>query len=234
MMARLLAGGAASLLLSMAIVAAFFSVANLASAPARIAMTSWEAQQRAGAEEDWKRAFRRLRLARRLNPLSADYSADLGRLLEWRAWQTSPGSRDYTWYRERADTMYVEAVIKRPSWGFGWAHLAENRFLLGGRDESYRFALDKAMVLAPWEPAVQRKAIWMGMASWPSLSESMRSDIRGTVQRALDLSIYTDEIVRLAIQYDWTDELVPMLRTQRAQEIFDFVNKRIQSRQRVR
>ena len=230
MRARFLAGAVASLLFTLAVVAVFFSLANLAGAPVRMAMAEWEVQQRPGSEDDWQRAFSRLRLARRLNPLSADHSADLGRLLEWRAWQVAPGSRDYTWYRERADKMYMEAVNKRPSWGFGWAHLAENKFLLGNRGESFYFALDKAMTLGPWEPGVQRKVIWMGMASWPDLSETMHSNIRDTVQRAVDLSIYTDEIVKLAIQYDWTNELMPMLRTQRAQNIFDYVNKRIQSR----
>jgi hypothetical protein len=229
MSTRLLAAGLASLLFSLALLALFWSLADLASVRARLSMADWELQRHVGPVEDWHRAYDRLRLARRLNPLSADYSADLGRLLEWQAWQSPPGSHAYDEYRARADRMYLEAVNKRPSWGFGWAHLAENRLLRGIEDQNFRFPLEKAMALAPWEPVVQRKIAWMGMTSWPTLPESTRSNVRNTVQRALDLSVYSDEIVRLSIQYDWNEELVPMLRTQRQLDVFNFVGRQVQA-----
>jgi len=226
---RFLAAGAASLLFSLAILAFSWSLADLASVRARLTMADWERQQRAGSAHEWQRAYDRLRLARRLNPLSADFSADLGRLLEWQAWQYPPGSRAYDHNRAEADGMYLEAINKRPSWGFGWAHLAENRLLRGIADRRFRFSLEKAMVLAPWEPGVQRKVAWMGMASWPSLPESTRAGIRGAVQRALDLSVYSDEIVRLSIQYEWTEELLPMLHSQRQIDVFDFVERQVRA-----
>jgi len=230
MKTRLLAAAAASLLFSLAVAALFWSLADIASVQARLSMAGWEAQQQAGPVEDWQRAYDRLRLAHRLNPLSADYSADLGRLLEWRAWQHAPGSPAYGRYREQANSLYLEAVAKRPSWGFGWAHLAENQLLRGIDDPIYRTALEKAIVLAPWEPAVQRKVAWMGMASWPSLPESTRASIRENVQRALDLAVYADEIVRLSLQYQWGEELAPMLRTPRQIETFNFVHRQVQAR----
>lgn len=226
---RFLAAGAASLLFSLAVLAFFWCLADLASTRARLTMVDWEQQQRAGSTEEWQRAYDRLRLARRLNPLSADYSADLGRLLEWQAWQYPPGSRAYDDYRAEADGMYLEAVDKRPSWGFGWAHLAENRLLRGIEERSFRLALEKAMALAPWEPGVQRKVAWMGMASWPSLPESTRAGVRDAVRRALELSVYSDEIVRLSIQYGWTEELMPMLQSQRQIDVFNFVERQVRA-----
>ena len=50
-------------------------------------MAGWEEQQRVDDPNSWDKARDRLSLARRLNPLNADYSADLGRLMEWRSWQ---------------------------------------------------------------------------------------------------------------------------------------------------
>jgi hypothetical protein len=150
--------------------------------------------------------------------------------LEWQAWQHPPDSHGYAAYRLHASQLYWEAINKRPSWGFGWARLAQNRLLQGLEDPIYLYSLQKAMDLAPWEPAVQRKVAWMGMASWSSLPESMRSDVRSTVQRALELSTFSDEVVRIAIQYDWTEELIPMLRTQRQRDVFDFVNRQIKIR----
>jgi hypothetical protein len=230
MKTRLLAAAAASLLFSLAVMAFSWSLADLASVRARLSMADWEVQQHAGPVEEWQTAYDRLRLAHRLNPLSADYSADLGRLLEWRAWQHPPGSRGYDRYRDRASSLYLETVAKRPSWGFGWAHLAENQLLRGIEGSSYRTALEKAIALAPWEPAVQRKVAWMGMASWPSLPESTRASVRENVQRALDLTVYADEIVRLSLQYHWGEELAPMLRTPRQVEIFNFVHRQVQAR----
>jgi len=218
---------AASLLFSLSIVAFVRGAADLASVPARVAMADWERQQQIGTEEDWERAYNGLRFARSVNPSSADYSADLGRLLEWRAWRHTPGSTEHVMYREHADRFYRNAIRQRPSWGFGWAHLAENRLLRGLLDESYLLSLQKAMDLAPWEPGVQRKVARMGMASWGSLPESVRSDVRDTVQRALDLSVYADDIVRFAFHYEWTHELLPLIRTQSQQDTYDFVSRQL-------
>lgn len=227
---RLLAASAASLLFSLAVLAFARGAADLASVPARVSLSAWEERHHAGSDADWQRAYDGLTFASSVSPLNADYDADLGRLMEWRAWRHPPGSAQHSQFRRAAARFYGEAVRRRPSWGFAWAHLAENRLLLGLADEDYRRALDNAIRLAPWEPGVQHKVARMGMASWRSLPESQREAVRATVRRALDLAVHSDEIVRLAAHYDWTEELRPLIGTDRQRNTFDFVNRQIDAR----
>lgn len=222
---RVFSALAASLLFSLAVIAFLRGTADIAGVPARVSMGIWEKQNRISSQADWQRAFDGLRFARSINPLNADYSADMGRLLEWQAWRHNPGSIEHTRYREYADRLYRVAAMRRPSWGFGWAHVAENRWLLGYRDGIYLESLHRAMNLAPWEPGVQRKVARVGMASWGSLPDAARAGVRDTVRRALDLAVHSDEIVRLAYQYDWTDELLPLIRTRSQHDVFDFVSR---------
>jgi hypothetical protein len=165
-----------------------------------------------------------------LNPLNADYSADLGRLMEWRAWQYLPEDVKSKEARAKAARYYEETLGKRPSWGFAWAHYGENRLLSGIADEKFVAALEMAMVLAPWEPRVQRKVAWMGMATWDVLPAGTQNEVEQSIARSVALDIELEELVRLAIQYDWLDRLRPMMRTEKQsvllRRVLDSIGKR--------
>jgi hypothetical protein len=212
---RLLAAALASLCLSLLALALSLCVANLADVSTHAWMREWEEQMLVGEPGDWHSAYERLKLARRLNPLNADYSADLGRLMEWQAWRYLPESAEGMNYRARADFFYREAIGKRPIWGFAWAHFAENRLLSGNRDGEFMMALEKAIRLAPWEPGVQRKVAWMGMATWAEQPPLMRRLVEESVARTVTGGGDVEELARLAIQYDWLHRLTPMMRTRR-------------------
>lgn len=109
----------------------------------------------------------------------------------------------------------METIRKRPSWGFAWAHYAENELLSGNRAGEFQAALQKAMLLAPWEPQVQRKVAWMGMATWNELPIYMRDMVEQSIRRAAAIDSDPEELVRLAVQYNWLDRLQPMMRTER-------------------
>lgn len=223
---RLPAALLASLCFTMALASATLGLADLASQPARSALEQWGEQLHIGSGDDWPFAYERLALAHRLNPLSADYSADLGRLLEWRAWQFVSRPDEHAALRRLADRHYLEAVAKRPSWGFAWAHVAGNRLLGGIRDRTYAEALERAATLGPWEPGVHLKVAWMGAATWDDLPEALRTQVLASVRRALAHEEHTAEILRLAMHYDWLEHVLPMLTTQRQLETLEWVRSR--------
>jgi len=189
--------------------------ADLANNTASVWMRGWEKQGYVNDTKKWNLAHGRLSLAHRLNPLNADYSANLGRLMDWQSLQYSPVSAEHNNYRVRASQYYRESVGKRPSWGYAWAHYAESLLLLGNRGVEFLQALEKAIVLAPWEPGVQRKVVWIGLATWADLPEHLRAMVKESVHRTIELDLHLDEVVRLAIQFDWLDHLSPMMMTDR-------------------
>ncbi len=115
---RLLAAAAASLAFTLVVIALLQGFAGLAGDSARAWMLVWQERGNVGHPAQWESAHERLQFARRFNPLNADYSADLGRLMEWRAWQQRPGSAESAASRVLADEFYREAISRRPSWGF--------------------------------------------------------------------------------------------------------------------
>ena len=198
-------------------------VSDLARVSATAWMRSWEKAGRIEEPGQWDAAYRRLRLARRLHPLDADVSADLGRLMEWQSWERIADPRQSSTARERAARYYEQALGERPGWGYAWAHYAENRLLSGKQDALFLSALDNALTLAPWEPGVQRKIAWMGMATWSTLPEIMRARVQESIHRSVLLENNLEEIVRLSIQYGWLDRLKPMMRSQRQRRALDRV-----------
>lgn len=226
---RLLACILASVALSLGGLALVLGVADLAAASAGVWMRDWEKRGYVGDAEQWDRAFARVSLARRLNSLDADHSANLGRLMEWQSWSSATSS-GYTTYRNRAAKLYAEAIGLRPTWGYAWAHYAENQFLLGSPGEEFLVALEKAMVLGPWEPGVQRKVAWIGMAAWHDLPSRTRILFEENIRRSIALDSNTREIFRFAIHFDWLDQLSPMLKTDNQLSALEDVRRQTRSR----
>jgi hypothetical protein len=227
---RLVAAVTASLSLSLAGIALTLGVADLASVSANVWMKGWEEQGYVNDPEQWNAANGRLNLARRLNPLSADHSADLGRLLDWQSLHQPADSARFAELRERARRFHAEAVGKRPTWGYAWAHYAEDQMLLGNRGDEFLLAMEKAIVLAPWEPRVQVKVAWIGIASWDGLPDRIRLMLVDSIRRTIETDSSLIHTVRMAIQYDWLDNLIPLVRTERQQALLDRVIEQAERR----
>lgn len=227
---RLIAAAAASAAFTLGVASLLQGFADLAGDGARVWMREWE--ERGGVRDgrQWEDAVARLSLARRLSPLDAGVSADLGRLMEWRAWQQSPGTGAFEASRAIAGEYYREAIARRPSWGYVWAHYAENLLLQGHAGDEFQTALRKAIALAPWEPGVQRKVAWMGMAAWDSLPPDLQEVVTGSIARGVVLDAHRYEIVRLAIQYEWMTHLEPMMRSESQIMALESVRKQVNRR----
>ena len=227
---RLFAALTASIAFSLAAVALGFGIAGLAGDTVRVWMKGWERQGYVNDIQQWDEAYSRLLLARRLNPLNADYSADLGRLMEWKAWHQLPDSSENGRVRASAEFFYLEAIGSRPGWGYAWANFAENRLLEGKLDMEFLRALEMATIYAPWEPWVLQKVAWMGMATWEQLPDRMRPIVKESIRRIVVLETFPNDIVRLAVQYNWLDQLTPMLHTKSQLDALDFVLKQLERR----
>ena len=227
---RLLAAIAASLCFSVTLLAVTVGLADLASQPARQALDSWESHGRIDSNGTWRAAYERLQLARRLNPLNADYHADLGRMLDWQAWQAAGDSARARSLRFAASSHYQDAIARRPTWGFAWAHAAESRALQGHRDHHYFTAFERAATLAPWEPGVRRKLIWMGSLTWNDLPESLRSHVLDSVQRLLERGEGTETELQLVIQNGWHEDVLPVLSPERQSKVLELVRSRLAGR----
>ena len=226
----LFAGLTASIAFSLAVVALGFGIAGLAGDSVRVWMKTWERQGHVNDSQQWDQAYSRLLLARRLNPLKADYSADLGHLMEWRAWRQLTDSPEEEHDRANAEFFYMEAIGARPGWGYAWANFAENRLLQGKLDVEFLRALEMATIYAPWEPWVLQKVAWMGMATWDQLPDRMRPIVKESIRRIVVLEAFPYDIVRLAVQYNWLDHLTPMLHTKRQLDAREFVLEQLKTR----
>lgn len=208
---RVLAAACAAVALVLAVWSAAWGWAELAMAGPRLSLGAWEEGRRLSTPGRWAAEVRRAARARAVNPLRADYAADLARLYAWQAWQQAPRPAVARASREAAARLFGEALGRRPGWGFAWAQFAESRLLAGAPRAGALQALGRAARLAPWEPDVQRKVIWLGLALWEALPPALQAEVTGTVRRALRIDNRVDVIVGLARQYGWSEHLAPLL-----------------------
>ena len=150
--------------------------------------------------------------------------------MDWQSLRQSPGNANYTAYRVRAGKFHGESIGKRPSWGYAWAHYAENQLLLGKQGPDFHLALEKAIVLAPWEPWVQLKVAWIGMVSWDHLPNRMRVIVEESIRRTVNTDIILGDTVRIATQTGWLDHLTPMMRTEPQLAALEHVLKQVERR----
>lgn len=205
-------------------------VGALAAGAAGVAMGKWQDAGRVTSPGAWADSHARLGLALRLDPLSADHSADLGHLYAWQAWQQPLGSRETREYRLEALRQYRQAVAKRPTWGFGWAHIAQQHQLLGSMGGAGLDALEKAARVSPWEARVQHKILWIGFSLWDELPAENRDTVRRTLERAVRIDNDVAGLIRLAQDQGRVGMIVPLLRTPEHLALFEYLNAKFESR----
>ena len=198
MLQRAIAAAVAAACLALALWAALNGTAHLGATVARDQLAAWEKTATLPGPDPWRQAYRRIQLSRWLDPLQADYPADLARLHMWQGLAFPVGSRESTAHRRYAAAYYREALGKRPTWALAWISFAENRVMLSGWDPTARYALVRANQAAPWEPGVQMRTIWLGLAMWDLLSEELRAETTAAVRRSIALDYEVTRIVRLA------------------------------------
>ena len=201
--------------LLIAAIAAKWGWADLQANSARSYMNKWEKQRQINDQDEWNKAFTRMATAYNLHPGNAEYAADIGRLYEWRALQHPGWHRDAKKYRTKAIKYFKKAVEIRPTWGFIWAHYAQSKVLNQQFDQDTIEALEKAMVLNPWEIKVQQKVIWLGLNLWDKLTENTRDMLKSEINRSLELQ--PKETLQLAIRTNKENIVKPLLNEQQTE-----------------
>lgn len=171
----------------------------------------------------WREAFHRLHQARALDPLNANYAAELGRHHAWLAWRSDRATDASRWYRLRSRAAYAEAIGRRPTWGYAWANYAEASLLAGVTGPGTNLALERAMVLAPWEAKTQIKSLLVGLSVWNQLSEGQRNEVTATLRRALFVGDNVELIIRMAVQSGQVTLLEGMLTQARHRDLLSRV-----------
>ncbi|MGE0675293.1 MAG: hypothetical protein AB7O64_19800 [Methylibium sp.] len=83
-----------------------------------------------------------------------------------------------------ARSRYRDAVRARPTSPFLWANLALAKLYLDEFDAEMSAALRHADALGPWESAVQRTTVFVGLAGWQRLDAATREVLAQAIGRA--------------------------------------------------
>ena len=208
--------GANITLACLIILAAAWGWANIVSMKPRHLMSVWEITGEVEEEKEWERALEKLQTARALNSFDTDYVFDIGRLYEWKALGHPTWSDEAKANRVKAIEQYRLAASMRPSWGVPWVQLAQNKAMKQEMGESAFNALQKAMILEPWEPYTLRKTIWIGLATWDQMQVSQKEGFLKHIQHASRWQLRF--VLHAAIQFGWESNLRPLLENDPARE----------------
>ncbi|MBF0142669.1 MAG: hypothetical protein HQL57_09590 [Magnetococcales bacterium] len=155
-----------------------------------------------------------------LVPANADLFLTLGRLEQARGRGLSPWSRPARLAFSRSLEHYRRATRIRPSWGYGWVNLALAELQAGGSEGEVIAHLERAMVLAPWEPPVQRLACQLGLMLLERLDPAHRRMVIDLFGRTL--ARQPEFLVPLLVSRRQESLIGPFLReNRRAQELVE-------------
>ena len=82
-----------------------------------------------------------------------------------------------------ARARFRRALAQRPTSPFLWANLALAKLYLDEIDDELLAALRHADELGPWDPSVQEKVLFVGLAVWPELDPGIRQSLARSIER---------------------------------------------------
>jgi hypothetical protein len=172
---RLLALPLAGLLVVGSVVAASWTVAEIALVGVRTTLDTWVAAEEVQTLAEWEDTQSQLDFAMTLLPDSSEHYGLRGLLNEWRFFIVdSPVETegDIIRFRQDAIDSYRRAAVLRPAWPAGWAELARQKAMLGQEDEELLEALERALMLGPNEEGVRLLVTEVATLIWPYLAEN--------------------------------------------------------------
>lgn len=175
--------------------------ADLAMSRPRAALAAWEAGAPLGDYQSRRLLLARMGSAVAVNPLDAGQRLDLGRFFAWHAARHPPGTERERFYTRLAAQRFAEAITARPTWGFAWMLLAEQRDRLGRPEPEVLAAMARGAALAPHEPGVQLKHLWLGMGRWARLGQPGRDALETSLNGLLADSRYFRDAAGIAVHH---------------------------------
>jgi len=171
-------------------VASSRGVGDVVAHQSRIIMDEWASGKKTVDKREWNAAHQSLLSALKLSPGNPDYLALLGNLYEWRVANKSLNSQETALeviadYRMALE-FYRRALKQRPAYAFYWANIAVVKSILGEVDQEYYQAIERALVLGPWEPGVQLKIADATLGVWYLLDDNGWDKMLTNVERGLE------------------------------------------------
>jgi hypothetical protein len=136
-------------------------------------MSAWSAARVDPAPDTRDSVQEKLEEGLRVRPGDPSSQELLGLLLSAR--------RDDSAKMDEGIAHLVRALEQRPVSPYTWANLLEARYRRGEAIERLELALTRASQLGPSEPGVQRIVADYGLALWPELSPTARTEVDRTV-----------------------------------------------------
>ncbi len=183
-----------------------------AQAPSK-AMQQWAIDGQMGSYRERQKLLSRLLMSIRAATLNADHRMDLARFYMWHLRQSAKQSSQHQIYAQRIQRRLLEAIKRRPNWGFAWASLAENSVVSGQYDALINPFIIRALKYGPNEPGTVKKVAVVAMLHWDHLPEPLRRTIRSAITRFLRTDDHPGNLIRLAFSLQWQAHLQPLLQT---------------------
>ena len=175
----------AYLLLALSVVAAAFGMADIyrGEAATLTGELDWSEGKERPPAWAWEQAHRYLWLASRLAPFDAQVLGDLGELYELRVGESpAPGTRADL---DRALGYYRQALMLRPAWPRAWVDVAALKISQQHIDAEFAHALQRALILGPWQTSVQASIAGGGLTVWEQLPATLQTRVENTITRGL-------------------------------------------------
>jgi O-antigen ligase len=105
-----------------------------------------------------------LALAKTLDPGNAKLSRQMGEVYSWRVATTQEPAKKRELNRQMLQYQ-VKSAEQRPVSPFIWTDILVTKDRLGEHDAEFLVALEKAVLLGPWDPSVQYRIVDIGLTS---------------------------------------------------------------------
>jgi len=172
---------------------------------------SWESLGKIKSEPEYREVINQLKLAQRLNPINAVTIYNIARAYEWKALQYPLWTEQARRFRYKAMEQYHRVLSLRPTWSLAWVMLAQNKFLTQKIDEELWHALEMAIKYGAFEYEVQRKLIWLGIATYGLQPEYLKAPLGRVIEAGLQDDYLSDYVMKTAIRYQWADNIISFL-----------------------
>ena len=157
--------------------------------------------------DDWLRAWEKsLSLMLRVHniaPANADYTRQLGLLYSTRSRHAAAGP-EREQYQKLALEHFAGASQRRPAWAANWVTYAQARYRSEGLDKQVLIAMQRAMELGPWEPAVLGGISRLAMINWSDLPSELQISAWQSIRNAVAHRDLSGRIQKWAASAGWS------------------------------
>ena len=175
----------AALLLFVIFSAARIGTADLLSRYAEKEIASWPPGMERLDSSNQADVARALDVAQWLEPGNPDPYEDKARLALGGGGMPSMNAAEKNAALRQGLVQIRRAIALRPASPYSWAILLRLKNALGEYDAEFHRALERAVILGPWEPGLQAIVADVGLSAWSALPEAERQMVNGNFVRGM-------------------------------------------------